>query len=134
MKNQRVVVSLLGLDSTVKHDGFGRYEFNGNVLVTVEDLRNYVQVEFLAPLSEGNSYASPRRYTYVDPGLNLKVGDIVDVPTRYNDHNLAVVKSLQDGYDGRAERCVLARYFKESPAVPVLEAIRAQDKAWQSRY
>ncbi len=93
--------------------------FKGEVVVTGDyeieeiDPNVYVQVQFVDP----DPYLAAVRgklYTYVDPGLGLEVGDLVDVPTVYQDHNVAVVKSLGDGYAGRAKREVGARYVRET--------------------
>lgn len=116
MKKQRVTIT-------------PRYErtivYEGDCDVIVQDLRTYVQVEFAG--------SSGSLYTYVDPGLNLQVGDIVDVPTRIESHNLAIVCKLGDGYNGKAERCVLGRYTKDPIPVAAADVIAEQERDYYNQ-
>lgn len=66
------------------------YTIEGNFDFEIEELRDYVQVEFINKLRG----AAAMLYTYIDPGLNLKVGDLVDVPSRFGDNNFAIVRKL----------------------------------------
>ena len=60
------------------------------------DDRDYVQVVFTR-----NRPKRPFKYTYIDPGLGLQVGDTVRVDTIYKDDAEAEVVSLERGnYDG----------------------------------
>lgn len=87
-----------------RHTLSGDIIIAGDIEVHVEDLESYVQVEF----DGGGSY-----YTYRDPSGTLEVGDLVDVPTRYDEHNVAQVKRLGRGdYTGRVAD-VQARFLRE---------------------
>lgn len=70
------------------------------------DERRFVQVKF-------GPYESRRTYTYVDPGLDLQVGDIVLIDTVYQDNAEAEVIALGKGwgYDGpyKAVKALAAR-------------------------
>lgn len=72
---------------------------------SIPDERSFVQVKF-------GPYASRRTYTYVDPGLDLRVGDIVLIDTFYQDNAEAEVVALGPGdYDGpfKAVKALAAR-------------------------
>jgi hypothetical protein len=77
-----------------------------------EDLGTYVRVEFI-----GGSYSSSL-YCYEDPGLDLKIGDLVDVPTQYEEHNVAQVKALGRGSWIRSCLPVTARYERIEGTIP----------------
>lgn len=102
--------------------GWPVYEFEGDFDFEVEELRDYVQVEFVTPIFSsitGAQIAKGRLYTYVDPGLDLKIGDLVDVPSNLCDSSLAIVRKLGPDDAALAEyivKEVTARYAKiESP-------------------
>ena len=71
----------------------GEIVVTGDALIEEIDSNCYVQIEFL-----GGPYDHPYKklYTYIDPFGDLEVGDVVDVPTVYEDHNLAVVNHIGD--------------------------------------
>ena len=135
MGQRRLVIKMTGEPSSVSMDrpeldsydgggylvpvfGYPTYTFEGQFEI-VEDVTepDYVQVEFAGTASVGPThYARGRLYTYIDPGFGLKIGDLVDVPTQYEDHNIAVVREL--GPDnkrlaGYIVKEVSARYYKE---------------------
>lgn len=104
-------------------DGFEFYEIldgsgetiglviEGEFDLEQEDLGTYVRVEFCG----GGS--APYLYTYEDIGLGLEIGDLVDVPTKYEEHNLAQVKALGRGVYKGDPAPVLARYSREDAGV-----------------
>lgn len=107
MKTLKVRARDFGGISFRHEDGYivitGNYEFE-----EIDDAV-YVQVQFLG----GDPYfyqVQNKLYTYVDPGFNLRVGDLVDVPTRYSQHNVAIVKKLGDGFTGQARKEVNGKY------------------------
>lgn len=77
----------------------------GDFEVEEIDHNAYVQVQFV------NGFNS-QLYTYIDPSGALAVGDLVDVPTQYEEHNLVVVKRLGDGYKGRSKMKVSGKYLR----------------------
>lgn len=89
----------------------GEVIVTGDALIEEIDPNRYVQIEFLGGPSD---YPYKKLYTYIDPFGDLEVGDVVDVPTVYEDHNLAVVKKIGDGYKGKSKRFVTARFVKET--------------------
>lgn len=109
-----------------QYEHSGSYDEYGNPIVTVEgdfyytieDIVQYVQVEFAGTAQVGPTYyARGRLYTYIDPGFDLKVGDLVDVPTKYEDHNIAIVRELGPGKASLAPFVVKevgARFYRES--------------------
>jgi hypothetical protein len=77
---------------------------SGNFEFEVEDLDPYVQVRF-----QGSSAL----YTYLDPSGRLRPGDIVQVPTRYAEGNIATVEKLGRGNWSGSALKVTARLVKE---------------------
>jgi hypothetical protein len=64
------------------------------ISIEIEDLEQYVQVEFLDP-NPRTDILSKALWTYRAPeGLKLEVGDIVSVDTRYSFDNRAIVRKL----------------------------------------
>lgn len=97
-----------------KHSGAGvahsAYVFEGDIEVEVEDLERLVQVRYVG--QDGL-----KTYTYTDPFGDLEVGELVDVPTRYEEHNAAIVVALGRGrYTGDGPRVVNGRYSLEVAA------------------
>ena len=76
---------------------------------------SYVQVRYIGASGQGGASGS---YTYIDPGLGLKVGELVDVPTFFQEHNAAIVTELGPGKYGPSAfdniRTVGGRYRLES--------------------
>ncbi len=89
----------------------------GDAEVVLEEIDEniYVQVEFVNT-DPRFSHTRGKLYTYIDPtGGDLDVGDLVDVPTRYASHNLAVVKEFGNGMpSGRPHAVVNGRYSRQS--------------------
>jgi hypothetical protein len=89
-----------------------------------EALRDLL-VEFLAPPAPrfvrvryaGQIPSHLTAYTYIDPFGDLKVGDLVDVPTVGHPHNLATVVSVGDTAPkgNLSIKTVTARYVTETP-------------------
>ena len=84
--------------------------FEGDFAFEVEDLRSYVQVAYELP-NEAQTWK--RKYTYLDPTGELKVGDLVEAPTRYSDSQLATVVALGRGSYTGEPRAITARLTRE---------------------
>jgi hypothetical protein len=87
----------------------GQFVIDGDFEFEEVDLNDYVQVQFL---SGPDSYSRSKLYTYIDPGMGLAPGDLVDVPTNYHDHNVAMVKELGRGSWPKSCKAVIGRFAR----------------------
>jgi len=134
MAKRKIRIKVIGSDSKVEMErpkisdyadngilksvfGYPIVTVEGEFEFEIEEIKQYVQVEFAGTASVGPSYyARGNLYTYIDPGFDLKVGDVVDVPTKYEDHNIATVRELGPGKSalaGYVVKEVAARFTKE---------------------
>ena len=101
-------------ETMIARDDFGAYVFEGELDFEEESLDKIVRVRFVN--SDGRAQV-PGGYSYIDPFGNLEVGDLVDVPTKYSNHNLAAVVGFGRGALAPSSRLktVSAKYHRVKP-------------------
>lgn len=112
MKKKLILTGDFGIQDVYEGKKLVAVEIEGDFEVEEIDLGTYVRVEFL-----GGGGSAPYLYTYQDIGLDLEVGDLVDVPTKYEEHNIAQVKALGRGAYKGDPAPVLARYVRKDAGV-----------------